>query len=488
MDLILAHDFGTTALKAALYTVEGQMLSSVLVEYPTYRLNGSWAEQDPEDWWKAFCQANKTLLDDETRANVRCVSFDGTYPNCLCVDREGNPLHRAMIWQDGRATKEAEDLTALFPEGRLKHIPGHKLSQDRSFCKLLWLQRNMPEVYEKTYKMLPSVVSYILLRLTGEAFCDYDVGKGTAMLTRNRKDWDPELLALANIPPEILPQLRSSTDVVGTVPEDMASESGLAAGTQLLAGTCDNLCTDIGAGMVRPGDGYLSLGTSANVAILDAEGHRLGMATAATGSSLKWMIEVLGKPEQTKAEEEGISVYSLIGTIVESAPAGSHGAMFHPYLAGARSTLNNAKARGSFTGLNLSVTREDMMRSVVEGIGMNLCLILDDLRRRGNAPKRMNVVGGMAKSLEFLQIFADVFGIELVRLENGDAAAATGAAVLGGIALGIFEDHTAVDRFLTQNAVITPDPARHRIYEERMKLYRKVYEAQEPVYPELAMI
>ncbi|MBQ9268675.1 MAG: hypothetical protein IJ206_04050 [Oscillospiraceae bacterium] len=485
MKYIVAHDFGTTALKAVLFTAEGALVRSVTVEYPTYRGEGNRAEQDPEDWWNAFCHANHALLDDEARKNVACVSFDGTYPNCLCVDASGNPLHRAMIWQDGRAVQEAAELTELFPKQRLHHVPGHRLSADRSLCKLRWVQKHQPEVFRQTAMMLPSVVSFILLRLTGRAVCDFDVGKGTAMMDQKRKTWAGEVLELANVPREILPELLHSKEVIGVVPQRLENTCGLAAGTNLVVGTCDNLCADIGAGMVRPGQGYLNLGTSANMAVLSQEGRRLGMATASTGSSLKWMIETIAAPELAKAEAEGGNVYEAVSVLIDQAPAGSHGVFFHPYLAGARSTLNNSGAKGSFTGLTLSADRKDLMRAVVEGIGMNLCLILNDLKERGNNITKLNVVGGMAKSRVFLQIFADIFGVELHRLSHGDSSAAIGAAVLGGIAVSLFENETAVERFLTVEEVIVPDPERHAFYAGRMALYRRIYDAQEPLYPAL---
>ena len=483
MEYIVAHDFGTTALKAVLFTSEGQLVRSVSVEYPTYREDGNLAEQDPEDWWNAFCQANHALLDDETRKNVACVSFDGTYPNCLCVDADGKPLHRAMIWQDGRAVQEAAELTEMLPRERLHHVPGHRLSADRSLCKLRWVQKHQPEVFRKTAMMLPSVISFILLRLTGRAVCDFNVGKGTAMLDQRRGTWAAEVLELAQVPREILPELLRSKDVIGVVPQRMEDTCGLAAGTNLAVGTCDNLCADIGAGMVRPGQGYLNLGTSANMAVLNQEGRRLGMATASTGSSLNWMIETIAAPELAKAEAEGGNVYEAVSALVDQAPAGSHGVFFHPYLAGARSTLNNSSAKGSFTGLTLSADRKDLMRAVVEGIGMNLCLILNELKERGNDITRLNVVGGMAKSRLFLQIFADIFGVELARLSHGDSSAAIGAAVLGGIAVSLFEDETAVEKFLSVEEIVTPDPQQHAYYAGRMALFRGIYDAQESLYP-----
>ena len=158
---ILAHDFGTSANKASLFTVEGKFVKTATADYITYHNQPSWAEQDAEDWWNAFCKSTKELMQGIDPKDVLCVSFDGTYPNCLCVDQQGKPLHRAMIWQDARAYKQAADITKKIPAKYTADKANHLMQTDRTLPKLLWIKENQPEIFEKTAMVLPLSLIHI---------------------------------------------------------------------------------------------------------------------------------------------------------------------------------------------------------------------------------------------------------------------------------------------------------------------------------------
>ena len=194
---ILAHDFGTSANKASLFTVEGRFVKTATADYITYHDQPSWAEQDAEDWWKAFCKSTKELMQGIDPKDVLCVSFDGTYPNCLCVDQQGKPLHRAMIWQDARAYKQAADITKKIPAKYTADKANHLMQTDRTLPKLLWIKENQPEIFEKTAMVLPCVSNYIIMKLTGNACCSYSVGKGTGMMNMENTDYADEILQAA---------------------------------------------------------------------------------------------------------------------------------------------------------------------------------------------------------------------------------------------------------------------------------------------------
>jgi xylulokinase len=250
-------------------------------------------------------------------------------------------------------------------------------------------------------------------------------------------------------------------------------------------GTGDTPCTNIGAGMLREGDAYLYGGTSAGILAKGPDGRRIGGQTSASGASFTWLINTICTFEQKLAEETGRSVYDIIGEEIESAPVGSHGILFHPYLAGERAPRNNPRAKGSFVGISLTSTREDLIRSVVEGIGLNVNLILQNVRDQGYEITKMPVVGGMGKSAVIRQIFADIMNVELVTFEYMDEAATVGVAVLGGIALGLFEDETAVEKFMKVASVTYPNLENHEKYRKIMPLFEKVYEAQVPLYDQM---
>ena len=483
---ILAHDFGTSANKASLFTVEGKFVKTATADYITYHDQLSWAEQDAEDWWKAFCKSTKELMQGIDPKDVLCVSFDGTYPNCLCVDQQGKPLHRAMIWQDARAYKQAADITKKIPTKYTADKANHLMQTDRTLPKLLWIKENQPEIFEKTAMVLPCVSNYIIMKLTGNACCSYSIGKGTGMMNMESTDYADEILQAAGISREILPTLCERTNIVGEISEEFAGECGLAAGTKLVAGADDSSCTSIGAGISEAGDCYMNGGTSAGIVFKRKPGDAsVGGQTASSGSSFRWLKNTICQYEQFLANSEGRSAYDLIDEELAEAPIGSHGVMFHPYLAGERQPRNNPRARGSFVGITLTTTRADILRSVIEGIGLNINLILQDARDKGYVVNSMPIVGGLGKSEFIRQIFADIMNVDLIAYEYMDEAATVGAAVLGGIALGLYEDESAVQKFMKVSSITKPIPENHEQYKKIMPLFEDVYNAMVPLYEKM---
>lgn len=481
MKYILTHDFGTSADKAALFSIDGELIESCSVAYPTVYRDGGVAEQDAHTWWKAFCDGSKKLLASITPGDVLCVSFDGAGPNCLCVDKNMQPLHKAMIWQDNRAAAEAKELEQWCASS----LVPRRITPDRTLSKLLWLKKHHPDVIDQTWRVLPCIPNYIILRLTGRAVCDRGAARSTAMLTSDNTGWDKPFLADVNLPTDILPELAESTDIVGMVPETMSEACGIAAGTPIVVGTLDNACTQIGAGILRPGDIFIIGGTSASVEGLDNHGARIGRPTAASGASLNWAKNQLCEMEQFMAKQLGESSYDIINREIADSPVGANGLIFHPYLAGARSVLDNPKAKGAFFGLSLTTTRGDMLRSVVEGIGFNLDLILQSIRDAGVCVTRMPIVGGLGRGAAVRQIFADIMNVELVTYENTDVTAAAGAAVLGGIALGIYKGKSASERFIRIQTVTHPIAENVEKYRPRAELFRELYERMAPVYDKM---
>lgn len=482
MNYILAHDFGTSGDKALLFTTEGRAINSEFAGYSTYHCEGSHSEQDPEDWWNAFCQCNTGLLKGIDASKVLCVSFDGAFPNCLCVDKDLKPLHRCITWQDSRAYDEAREISKLLPQSYLSGKSNGIMEVNRTLPKLLWIKKNQPDIFKNTYKVFSCFTEYIILKLTGKAVCDYKTASITGMMNPEQTDWSDLVLSTAGIPRSIMPELRLRTDIIGDVPEKLSQTCGLAAGTKIVMGTGDSWSTNIGAGMLHTGDAYLNSGTSAGILMLGKGGKRMGGQTASSGSALTWLRDTICCPEQQIAKSSGRNCFDHIDESIMKSPVGSNGVLFHPYLAGELDPRRNPQAKGSFVGITLTTTREDLMRSVLEGIGLNLNLILQSILDQGYTLKRIPIVGGMGKSPVIRQIFADIMNIELVTYENIDKVAAMGAAVLGGIALGLYKDETAVEKFINITSLTVPNAENHQKYKKIMPLFEEVYEAQKPVY------
>lgn len=484
MSYIVAHDFGTSAAKAALFHTDGTLLAASSYQYKSYCPAPGCVEQDAEDWWKAFCFNNKALLKDHDPSEVLCVSFSGASPNCLLVDKAGRPLHRAMTWQDVRAAQEGREISAVLPAKFTARAPGGILGPDRTLCKLLWMRKYQPEIYAAAHKVLTCPSHYVTLKLTGAYASDYGVAAGTCMFSQKARDWDPEVLEIADIPKSLLPDLYPPTGVVGKITETAAAECGLPATVKVVAGTLDAVCTYIGAGLRDPGDVLLNGATSAEIMAIAADGQRISKPTSASGTSISWMRECLCTPEEDWAKAEGGDVFGYINDMVASAPAGSGGVIFLPYLSGERGVRYDPNAKGSFSGISLATTRAELVRAVVEGIGFNLDLNLNVIREAGIPVSRLPAVGGLVRSPAIRQVFADIMGVELVELANSEQAACAGAAVLGGIGIGLYADESAADLFIHTASVTRPDPDRHSLYRALAPRFEAVYQALKPIYNE----
>ncbi|MGI6664770.1 MAG: xylulokinase [Christensenellaceae bacterium] len=483
---IIAHDLGTSGDKVSLFTTEGKFVKTKTVGYQTNYSNGNWAEQNPDDWWNAFCTSTKELLEGIDNKQVLCVAFGGTFPNCLCVDKEGNALYPAMIWQDARATEEAEEVAKALPKELIESAWGYKMLAYETLTRLLWLRKNRPEVYENTYKVFVGAQDYIIMKLTGNAVTEKGYCVISGFMNVEHTDWSDEVLDTMGIPRSMMPELKNRTDIVGEIQAGFEELTGLAPGTKIVMGCGDTGCTSIGAGLLNEGDAYMNGGTSAGIIVKARPGDGdVGGLTASSGSSLSWLKNTICRMEQMVADESGRDVYDIINEEIAKAPIGSSGVLFHPYLAGERAPRNNAKLKGSFVGISLTTTREDIMRSVIEGIGLNINVILQRAISKGYPIESLLIVGGLGKGEVVRQIFADIMNVELRTLKYMDETATVGAAVLGGIALGIYEDERAVGKFMEISATTYPNKENHEKYKEIMPWFERVFEALEPVYNEM---
>lgn len=483
---ILAHDFGTSGDKASLFTTEGKFIATKTTGYPSYTLNNGGVEQDPDDWWHAFCTSNKELTKDINVEDILCVGFDGTFPNCLCVDKDGNKLNNAYIWQDVRAVEECAELEGIIPAELLKCNRSGKIGANETLPKIYWIKKNEPEVFAKTAKIFPAVQDYIIYKLTGIAATEYSAAGNTTMMNVDHTDWSDELMSYVGVTRDMMPEIHKRTDIIGEVPEKYAAECGLAAGTKLVIGAGDTQCSMIGAGFIKPGDAYMNGGTSAGILALSKEGKMLGGLTASSGTSFSWLKNQICKYEQELEKTTGRNVYDIINEEIASAPVGSNGVMFHPYLAGERAPRNNGKAQGSFVGISLTTKREDILRSVIEGIGFNIGVIMDSVRAGGLDLKSVVIVGGLGKGGITRQIFADIMNVEIKVPKYAEEAATIGGAILGGIAMGLYKDEeSALEKYLEIAAVTKPIPENVEKYAKLKPIFEKIYEGLYPVYPDI---
>lgn len=502
---VIAHDLGTTGNKATLYNPEGVLIGSAFSGYGVEYAHTGWAEQNPDDWWQAVCLSTRRLLAETALSpdDIACIVFSGQMMGCVALDRAARPLRNAIIWADQRAVEQERWLAERIAPERVYQITGHRLSASYSLCKMLWLRDHEPETYRATHKFVHAKDA-VVARMTGNFVTDPSDASGTNLYDLEGGGWSSEIIAAAGVDPAQLPDIRPSTAMVGTLLASAAEEVGVAAGTPVVIGGGDGMCAATGAGVVRVGSAYNYIGSSSWIGLATAKpvydpslrtfnwAHVIpGMfgptgTMQAAGGSYQWTRDQLGSPEVQAAQAAGVSPYELMNLEANKSPVGANGLLFLPYLMGERSPRWNPLARGAFIGITVRHSRADMIRAVLEGITLNLRIIQDALTAQGAEIEAMRVIGGGARGRLWNQIMADVYGVPVHRLAILEEATSMGAALAGGIGVGLYPDWSMIESMNRTVEVFDPNPAAHARYNQIMPIFEAAYRALLPVYDLLA--
>ena len=505
-EYILAHDLGTSGNKATLYDLEGKLAASLTAPYETQTPQNGFVEQDPGEWWKAVCGSGKELMERAGIGGdqVACVTFSGQMMGCVLVDEEGRHLHPALIWADTRADGLMARVEDKVDSREAYRITGHRLSASYSAAKCCWIRDRRPEVYEKSFKLL-NAKDYVICRLTGEFATDYSDASGTNLLDLEKKEWSGRMVDAYGLRMDLLPELYKSTHRIGGITKEAAAQTGLLEGTPVIMGGGDGSCAAAGAGEVEEGRMYNVLGSSswisnaAKVPVFDGDMRTFNWVALdenlytpcgtmqAAGYSFQWMMRTLCDYEKDFAEREGRKLPEYLNERAAARPAGANRLLFLPYLLGERSPRWNLDARGTFIGLGAIHTKDDMIRSVMEGVGYNLKVILDILER--NLPAgELTLIGGGASSTVWAQMLADIWQKRILIPRYVEEATSMGAAVCAGVGIGAFPDFRVIHTLNPVERVIEPQPENYEVYEKMYHLFNEAYAALEPVYHQLNRI
>jgi len=451
-------DVGTTGVKAIAISPDGEVIGRAEEEYPLSTPQPGWAEQDPEDWWRAAERALAAL-----GAEPAGLGFSGQMHGLVCLDEADRVLRPAILWNDQRTAAEVAEIEERVGLERLIALTGNRALTGFTAPKLLWLRKHEPDVYARIdHILLPK--DYVRLKLTGARAIDAADASGTLLFDVAARRWSDEVLDVLDLLPEWLPRVFESTEIAG-------------AGDQQAAA--------LGVGAIEPGVLSVVLGTSGVVFSslpefkADPEGRvhvfchavpglweAMGVMLSAAGS-LRWFRNALAPGAR----------YDELTAEAERWPPGSEGLTFLPYLAGERTPHADPSARAMFEGLSLRHDRGALVRAVLEGVAYGLRDSLELLRELGVRPQVGRASGGGARSHLWLRIVASVLGLplELTTVEEGSAY---GAALLGGIAAGFFEDAGgAVARCVRVRERIDPEPDWVALYEEGYERFRRLYPA-----------
>ncbi|MDR1612128.1 MAG: xylulokinase [Planctomycetota bacterium] len=500
--LILAHDLGTSGIKASLFCENGELLESAAHSYPSEFSPGGRAEQDPEDWWRAACAATRELCGRHGADRVSAIAASGMMMGCLCVDGNGVPLRKHILYCDQRSTAQAERFTERAGEWEIYKISGNRPSASYCAAKYMWVKENQPDIYRNTHKLV-NAKDYLNFRLTGKIATDPTDASGTNLYDLLSGSWSGKMLDAAGLDGELLPEIAPSTAVLGELTRAAAEALGLRPGIPVMTGAADGVCASVGVGCVKPGAIYNYIGSSSWIAaaadepVYDPKMRTITFAHAApgvfnpmgimqvAGGAYSWLRDEICRAESLEAEEKGRNVYELLDALAAESPPGANGVLFLPYLLGERTPHWDPLARAAFVGMGMANGRADLVRSVLEGVAYNLSITVDIFREMGGELKEMPVIGGGAKGGLWRQILADVYDLDVLLPNYLEEATSIGAAIVAGVGAGIFPDLSAADRFIKIVDRLAPIVENQPTYRRRKENFLAVYEALKPVFPKL---
>lgn len=509
-EIVLAHDFGTTGNKATLFTPEGQLLASHYLPYPTEYPKPGWAEQNPDDWKRAFVGSTAAVL---SRAGIRkqdvsAVTFSAHMLGCIPVAKDGTVLRdRVFLWADHRSHEQAKTIEDRIGwEAFYRRTGGGLELALYPAAKQLWLREHEPELYERTYLFL-GTKDLLVHWLTGRFVTDYSDASNTGLLDLTERRWAKDYidvleLDVHKLPDEILP----SIEVIGRVTRKAAEETGLAEGTPVVLGGGDVPCAAVGAGVVAEGTAYNYIGSASWVAVAGPKGvtdetmrpfslchlvpdmYVSQLATYSAGVVHEWFKDNICISEARDGERDGVSPFDLMDRAIAGAPAGANGLLFLPHMRAGGAPFHDLDARGALLGLELGHTRADVLRAVLEGISLNIGLLCEALERGTGSPFReLRVIGGGAKSRVWLEILASTLAKRVVTLTASQEANCLGAAMTAYVALGQYDGFTqAAESMIGVADRVDPDPSSVPIYRARSELFRTAHEQVAPIHKALA--
>lgn len=490
---LLGIDIGTSACKVAVFSEEGQVKAAATGAYPVYYPKAGWAEQNPEEWWSAVCEAiQKALKAGEIDPrDIAGIGIDGQSWSAIAIDREGRVLTNTPIWMDTRAQEICDRVNARVGKERIFELCGNVLQPSYTTAKIIWYRENLPEIYDKIDKVLQSN-SFIAYRLTGAVTQDVSQGYGLHCFNMRTGKWDREMCEALEIPMDFLPEIVPCHQVVGTVTEEAARQSGLVPGIPVVAGGLDAACGTLGAGVVYAGETQEQGGQAGGMSIcMDqyAADPRLILGyhvvpdrwllqggTTGGGGVMRWLEREFGDYERRIAGEAGKSSLEQFNEIAEVVPPGSEGMVFLPYMAGERSPVWDPDAKGVFYGLDFSKTKGHMIRSAMEGVAYALKHNLDIAEGVGASVKELLAVGGSANSALWMQIKSDITGKSLA-VPFSDTATTLGAVILAGVGVGMYDSfEQAVKKTVKITKRYEPNPENQDIYSKNYDIYLSLYE------------
>lgn len=484
--LYIGVDLGTSATKLLLMDEKGTIINIVSKEYDLMFPHPGWSEQNPEDWWRATTDGILELTKDCDKSKVAGISFGGQMHGLVILDEMDQVIRPAILWNDGRTVEECDYLNNIIGKEKLSEYTANISFTGFTAPKILWVKNKEPENFARIAKiMLPK--DYIAYMLSGVHCTDVSDASGMLIFDVKNRTWSKEMCEICDVKLSQLPKIFESYETVGTLKEDVARLLGLPKSCKIVAGAGDNAAAAVGTGTVGDGRCNISLGTSGTIfisskefgvdknnalhAFAHADGayHLMGCMLSAASCNKWWMDEILRTQEYGKEQENITKI-------------GDNHVFFLPYLMGERSPHNDPSARGTFIGMTMDTSREDMTQAILEGVAFALRDSLEVARSLGINIERTKICGGGAKSELWKKMIANIMNVkvDVIASEEGPAL---GGAMLAAVANGEYASVEEAAKAIVK-VVDTVEPQAELVakYEAKYQQFKAIYPALKPVY------
>lgn len=485
-------DLGTSAVKIILMEENGRVAKTISKEYPLSFPKPGWSEQNPADWYEKTAEGIRELTADIDKTQVAGISFGGQMHGLVILDEQDEVIRPAILWNDGRTTKECAYLNEFIGREKLTQYTANIAFAGFTAPKVLWVKENEPANFARIRKiMLPK--DYLAYRMTGVHCTDVSDASGMLLFDVKNRCWSKEMLEICGIPENYMAKVFESYECVGSLTQKAAEELGLTTDVKVIAGAGDNAAAAVGTGTVGDGKCNISLGTSGTIFISNkrfgvdannalhsfdhADGcyHLMGCMLSAASCNKWWMDEIIKTTEYAK-EQAPITDDML----------GNNHVFYLPYLMGERSPHNNPAARATFTGMTMDTTRTDMTQAVLEGVAFAIRDSFEVARSLGIAVKETKICGGGAKSPLWRKMIANILNIKVQVLETEEGPA-LGAAMLATVGTGHYASvEEAAEKIVKVVETVEPDAQIAARYEKKYQQFKQIYPALKPVFDVMA--
>lgn len=495
---LMGIDLGTSTLKVAIFNLYGKEISYKSMEYPLSYTGKGFIENNLKKYWRAIVKLIKiALLEINDPQKIIALSLSSQAETIVPIDKNGEPLRNAIVWQDCRSSKEAKDISKVFNQDKMFRVTGQP-SVDSSWpaTRIKWFKKNQPEIFSKTYKFL-LLEDYIAFKITGKMFGEKTVYSTSYYYDIKKFEYYNPMLDYLGVKKDKFPEILTTGTIIGNISKKAARETGLSIDTKFVVGALDQLAGAIGAGNIKEGMATETTGTVFAMVVttnnpriniksripccVHAVGGKYCLLpySMTGGMMLKWFKDNFYLREE---ESVGDSIYNLMIKEADTVAPGCQGLITLPHLTGAYTPENNPDARGVFYGISINHTRAYFVRSILESVGFMMRKDLELFSRMGIKIEKIFSMGGGAKSNLWNQIKSDITGIK-INIPSYTETAVLGAAIIAGVGAGIYKDYDdATKNIVKIKERFFSNRTNKKTYDKTFSKYTNLYERVEILF------